>query len=133
MLYFIIKMVDKTTLIMAVFVAAVLAGLFVQYGMPAPKPATKEEFMQQEAGMPLNAGGIGPYDGVAVGGWAATEALPVGSSPANTHIDTNKIMLLVGNKTSPDCCPAAFNTDVGCVCLTEPDKKLFASRGGNKA
>ena len=68
-------MVDKTTLIVAVFVAAVLAGLFVQYGMGAPKPATKETFMQQEAGMPLNAGGIGPYDGVSLAGasgWAAT-------------------------------------------------------------
>jgi len=129
-------MVDKTTLIVAVFVAAILAGLFVQYGMGSPKPATKEDFMQQEAGMPLNAGGIGPYDGVSLGkssGWAATEALPVGTSPASTHIDSNKLMLLADNKVSSDCCPSAFNTDVGCVCLTETDKKLMASRGGNRA
>jgi hypothetical protein len=133
MLYFIIKMVDKTTLIVAVFVAAVLAGLFVQFGMKTPVVPSKEPFMQQEVGMPLNAGGIGPYDGVAVGGWAATEALPVGSSPVNTHVDTNKLMLLADNKVSSDCCPSAFNTDTGCVCLTETDKKLMASRGGNKA
>lgn len=129
-------MVDKTTLVTAVFVAAVLAGLFVQYGMGAPVPATKEAFMQQEAGMPLNAGGIGPYDGTSLGtatGWATSEPLPVGTSPASTHMDGNKLMLMVGNKTSPDCCPAAFNTDTGCVCLTEQDKTLFASRGGNKA
>jgi len=126
-------MVDKTTLVVAVFVAAVLAGLFVQYGMGSPKTANKETFMQQEAGMPLNASGIGPYDGVAVGGWAASEPLPVGTSPASTHIDTNKLMLLVDNKVSTDCCPAAFNTDTGCVCLTEQDKKLMASRGGNRS
>jgi hypothetical protein len=129
-------MVDKTTLIVAVFVAAVLAGLFVQYGMGPPKPATKETFMQKEAGMPLNASGIGPYDGVSLGtasGWAANEAMPVGTSPANTHIDTNKLMLLVDNKVSSDCCPSAFNTDTGCVCLTEQDKKLMGSRGGNRA
>lgn len=129
-------MVDKTTLVTAVFVAAVLAGLFVQYGMAAPKPATKEAFMQQEAGMPLNAGGIGPYDGSSLGtasGWATSEPLPVGTSPASTHIDSNKLMLMVGNKTSPDCCPSAFNTDTGCVCLSDQDKSLFASRGGNKA
>jgi len=136
MLYFIIKMVDKTTLVVAIFAAAVLSGLFVQYGMGAPMPAGKEAFMQQEVGMPLNAGGIGPYDGSSLGtasGWAANEALPVGTSPASTHIDSNKMMLLSGNKVSADCCPSAFNTDTGCVCLTEHDQKLFASRGGNKA
>ena len=129
-------MVDKTTLIVAVFVAAVLAGLFVQYGMAPPAPTSKETFMQQEAGMPLNAGGIGPYDGVSLAGasgWAASEPLPVGTSPANVHIDTNKLMLLADNKVSSECCPSAFTTDVGCVCLTEPDKKLMASRGGNRA
>lgn len=136
MLYFIIKMVDKTTLVTAVFVAAVLAGLFVQYGMGAPTPTSKETFMQKEVGMPLNAGGIGPYDGSSLGtasGWATSEPLPVGTSPASTHIDSNKLMLLVGNKTSPECCPAAFNTDTGCVCLNQQDQALFASRGGNKA
>jgi hypothetical protein len=129
-------MVDKTTLIIAVFVAAVLAGLFVQHGMGAPKPATKETFMQKEAGMPLNAGGIGPYDGVSLAGasgWAASEPLPVGTSPASTHIDSNKLMLLVDNKVSSECCPSAFNTDTGCVCLSEQDKNLFGSRGGNRA
>lgn len=129
-------MVDKTTLVVAIFAAAVLAGLFVQYGIAAPTPASKESFMQQEVGMPLNAGGIGPYDGSSLGtasGWVANEALPVGTSPASTHIDSNKLMLLQGNKVSADCCPSAFNTDTGCVCLTENDQKLFASRGGNKA
>lgn len=126
-------MVDKTTLIVAVFIAAVLAGLFVQYGMGAPKPTSKETFMQKEVGMPLNASGIGPYDGVGGSGWASSEPLPVGTSPASTHVDSNKLMLLVDNKVSSDCCPSAFNTDTGCVCLTEPDKKLMASRGGNRA
>lgn len=129
-------MVDKTTLIVAVFVAAILAGLFVQYGMSSPLGSNKETFMQKEAGMPLNAGGIGPYDGASLGkasGWAATEALPVGTSPASTHLDTNKLMLLADNKVSSECCPSPFNTDTGCVCLTETDKKLMASRGGNRA
>lgn len=127
-------MVDKTSLVIAFFVAAILAGLFVQYGMGSkPAPTTKETFMQQEAGMPLNADGIGPYDGVGAKGWAATEPLPVGTSPASTHMDTNKLMLLVDNKVSTECCPSAFNTDTGCVCLTEHDKNLMASRGGNRA
>lgn len=129
-------MVDKTTLVVAIFAAAVLAGLFVQHGMSIPSPAGKETFMQQEVGMPLSGGGIGPYDGSALGtasGWVANEALPVGTSPASSHIDTNKLMLLSGNKVSSECCPSAFNTDTGCVCLSQQDQKLFASRGGNKA
>lgn len=126
-------MVDKTSLVVAFFVAAVLAGLFVQFGLGRPMPSNKETFMQQEVGMPLNAGGIGPYDGAAIGGWTASEPLPVGTSPASTHIDSNKLMLLADNKVSNECCPSAFNTDTGCLCLTEPDRKLFASRGGNRA
>jgi hypothetical protein len=63
----------------------------------------------------------------------ASEPLPVGTSPANVHVDSNKLMLLAENKSSADCCPSAFNTDMGCVCLTEQDKKLMASRGGNRA
>jgi len=124
---------EKTNLVFAFFIAAVLAGLFVKYGgMSAPR----ESFMQKSAGMPLNAAGIGPYDQVSVGGaagWAASEPLPVGQHPVNTPLDSNKIMLLAGNNVSADCCPSAFAGDTGCVCLTDSDKKLFASRGGNKA
>ena len=127
-------MVDKTSVVLAFFIAAVLAGLFVQYGsMGKPAPTSKETFMQKDAGMPLDAGGIGPYDQVGGSGWMGSEPLPVSASPVNAHSDANKLMLLVGNKTSGDCCPAAFNTDTGCVCLTEQDRKLFASRGGNRA
>ena len=124
---------EKTNLVFAFFIAAVLAGLFVQYGgMSVPR----ESFMQKSAGMPLNAGGIGPYDQVSVGGaagWAASEPQPVGQHPVNTPLDSNKLMLLEGNSVAPTCCPSPFSGDTGCVCLSDSDKKLFASRGGNKA
>lgn len=125
-------MIDKTSLVIAFFLAAVLAGVFVQYVMPAVKPASKENFMQKEVGMPLNAGGMGPYDGSSLGG-LSSEPLPVGTSPASSHDDPNKLMLLSTNKVSADCCPSVFNTDTGCVCLTESDKSFMASRGGNRA
>lgn len=123
-------MVDKTTLVVSFFVAAVLAGLFVQYG-----PGVTENFMQQEVGMPLNAAGMGPFDQVSIPGsegWIASEPLPVSQSPVNNPSNANKLMLLGDNRVSPECCPSAFSTDVGCVCLTEQDKKLFGSRGGNR-
>lgn len=126
---------EKTNLVVAFFVAAILAGLFLQYSSP-PQPATKETFMQKEAGMPLNSGGMGPYDQVdvsGISGWASGESMPVSQSPANNPMDTNKLMLLSDNKVSSECCPSTFNTDTGCLCLTEQDRRLFASRGGNRA
>jgi hypothetical protein len=37
------------------------------------------------------------------------------------------------NKCSPECCPSTYTCDRGCVCLTEEQKKMFGSRGGNKS
>jgi hypothetical protein len=130
---------EKTNLILAFFVAAILAGVFLQYSTPpaATMPSsTKENFMQKEIGMPLNSQGMGPYDQVdttGASGWSSSEPMPVSQMPVNNPMDTNKLMLMVGNKTSADCCPSTFNTDTGCVCLSEQERRLFASRGGNRA
>jgi hypothetical protein len=130
---------QKTSLVVAFFLAAVLAGVFVNFGLlKAPAPAQKETFMQKTAGMPLSSGGMGPYDSVNLAGgfsgWGATEAAPIlDGAPAGSSSNPNQLMYLVGNKTDPDCCPAAFNTDSGCVCLSEQDKNFMASRGGNRA
>lgn len=122
---------NKTNLVVAFFVAAVLAGLFVRFS------ASREGFIQQEVGMPLNEKGMGPYDQVSLGGvsgWAMSEPASIlPSSPASTSSDPNKLMFMVGNKVDTDCCPAAFNTDTGCVCLTDQDRSLMAHRGGNRA
>jgi len=50
----------------------------------------------------------------------------------NEAMDSNKLMFLVGNKTDPSCCPSAFTTDSGCVCLSGKDKDVMLRRGGNK-
>jgi len=128
-------MIGKTELVLAFFVAAVLAGLFMKYGSSSPV-AAREHFMQQDVGMPLAAGGIGPYDGVSIAGaagWMQTEPTEAGgAAPAGSSSDPNKLMYLVGNKVDSSCCPAAFNTDTGCVCLTDDQKDFMAARGGNK-
>ena len=129
---------DKTGIVLAFFVAAVIAGLFVKFNVSIPMPSTRESFMQKSVGAPVSGTGMGPYDDVSIGGgvsgWAATE--PHGTAPVGGLLpgkaDDNKLMFLVGNKTDASCCPAAFNTDSGCVCLTESDRSLMASRGGNK-
>jgi len=92
---------------------------------------TREGFMQKDAGMPMDGPAMGPYDTV-MGGWMSSEHMPVGGLPQNSFKEENKLMFLVGNETKPECCPAAFTTDSGCVCLTSADSDLMARRGGNK-
>jgi hypothetical protein len=131
--------VNKTSLVVAFFIAAVLAGIFARYNLFSKVlPAGKETFMQQQLGKPLGGPSMGPYDSVAldggVSGWESTEAMPiVDGAPASTSADPNKLMHLAGNKISQDCCPSSFHTDRGCLCLTESDRSFMASRGGNKA
>jgi hypothetical protein len=114
----------RLTLAAGFLVAAVIVGLLMNRGVT-------ETFMQKDAGMPLDGPGMGPYD-TSMGGWMSTEHMPVGGLPQNSSLEGNKLMFLVGNETRPDCCPSAFTTDSGCVCLSQGDSDLMASRGGNK-
>lgn len=128
---------DKTSIVFAFFVAAIVAGLLVKFHVRIPMPS-RETFMQKSVGAPTHGTGMGPYDEVSLAGgfsgWASTEhgAAPISSGPLQGVAEDNKLMFLVGNKTDSSCCPSAFNTDTGCVCLTEQDRHTMASRGGNK-
>jgi len=114
----------KTTLVVGLFIAAIVAGFMMRGGYT-------EGFMQKDAGMPLSGPAMGPYD-TSMGGWMSSEHMPVGNLPQNQALEQNKLMFLVGNKTDSSCCPAAFTTDSGCVCLSGADSDLMAHRGGNK-
>jgi hypothetical protein len=127
---------NKTNLVLAFLVAAVLAGVLVRFNLLG----SQEGFMQQAVGMPLNNGGMGPYDQVNIGGgisgWASNESAPnlKGAAPLPSGASKdNEIMYLVGNKVDADCCPSAFTTDTGCVCLSQEEQGFMASRGGNRA
>jgi hypothetical protein len=114
----------KTVLALGFFAAALLIG-FLGYRQGF------EGFMQKDAGMPLDGPAMGPYD-TSMGGWMSSEVMPVGNTPQNRSLEQNNMMFLVGNQVSPKCCPSAFTTDSGCVCLTSSDKDLMGRRGGNK-
>jgi hypothetical protein len=113
--------VSKTTMVVAFLLGALLLGFL----------GTREGFMQKDAGMPMDGPAMGPYDST-MGGWMSSEHMPVGGLPQNSFKEDNKLMFLVGNETKPECCPAAFTTDSGCVCLTSADSDFMAHRGGNK-
>lgn len=130
---------DKTSVVIAFFLAALIAGLFVKFNVSIPMPSSKEHFMQKELGAPTSGPGMGPYDQVSIAGgfsgWSANEphsAAPITGSLPGQSTD-NKLMFLADNKKDASCCPSAFTTDTGCVCLAESDRSLMASRGGNKA
>jgi hypothetical protein len=125
---------QKTALVTALFLGILVAGLLARYFMTVMPPKAKEGFVQKEFA-PVSGTGMGPYDQVSmpgVSGWAATEPAPVSTSPVGSSQEP-RIMFLADVKTSPSCCPSAFNTDTGCVCLSSEERAQMASRGGNRA
>jgi hypothetical protein len=140
----------KTTAVIAFFVAAVLAGLFLRWSATQKKVASegsdsetestikkvKEKFMQREVGMPLD---MEPVKGaVGVAGYNGTPPL-LGSEPKAVPerpydmADDTQLFSLANNKMGADCCPSPFSGDQGCICLTDEQRAEFASRGGNRS
>ena len=134
----------KTTLIITLFVAALLAGLFLQWSAVSPIKKTKEEpqtaakerFMQQERGMPLDMQSVEGPTGVQ--GFSGTPPL-LGSEPKEVPLkpyemaNDSELFAFQNNKISADCCPSPFSSDTGCVCLTDSQIQDFSKRGGNRA
>lgn len=126
----------KTTTVLAFFLAALLAGLFVRYFMVPSPAATKEEFAQREVGMPLDmqavegATGVAGYNGTPP--LLGSEPKPVPERPYDMANDS-ELFQFANNKMGADCCPSPFSGDLGCVCLTDKQIGEFASRGGNRS
>lgn len=134
----------KTATVLVLFLAALLAGLFLRYASPAPAKASedsdseseKEGFAQREVGMPLDmqavegAVGVAGYNGTPP--LLGSEPKPVSEKPYEMAND-NELFDLVNNKMSADCCPSPFSGDRGCICLTDKQLASYASRGGNRS
>lgn len=126
---------QKTTVVIAFFLAALLAGLFALSQQAPAKPADdntdgKETFMQREKGMPLDMQPVAGYSGTSP--ILGSEPKPVPEKPYDMAND-QELFQFEGNRISADCCPSAFSTDRGCVCLTDAQLKDFSNRGGNRA
>ena len=125
----------KTSLVIGLFVFVIVVGLLVQM-VPASAPASRETFAQREIGAPSSGTSMGPYDSVGIpgaSGWLETEegGAPVGTSPVGASGEP-RLMFMASPRTSPSCCPSAYTTDTGCVCIGEEDLKMMSSRGGNR-
>jgi hypothetical protein len=136
----------KTSVVVTLFLAALLAGLFVRYFSKASpvkggdsdseSEDGKERFFQREIGMPLDMQQVAGPSGVA--GYSGTPPLlgsepkPVPERPYDMAND-QELFQFEGNRMSADCCPSPFSGDRGCVCLTDKQIALFSSRGGNRS
>lgn len=120
----------RTTAVLAFFVAALLAGLFVNSTLLAAAPDVKERFMQQEKGMPLETQSVQGFSGMSP--LLGTEPMPTPEHPYD-QTDDQKLYAFANNKQSAECCPSPFSGDLGCVCLTNEQKAEFGSRGGNRS
>lgn len=125
----------RTVAVIAFFIAAVLAGVFLRYLTPVSVPVKeKETFAQREVGMPLDMQAVA---GATVTGYNGTPPL-LGSEPKAVPekpydmANDQELFMFEGNKVGADCCPSPFSGDVGCICLTDKQRAEFASRGGNR-
>jgi hypothetical protein len=135
----------KTLVVVALFVAALLAGLFSRFFTTSSPIKRSEEsdsegetehFFQREIGMPLEmqtvagATGVAGYNGTPP--LLGSEPKPVPERPYDMAND-QELFQFSGNRMSADCCPSPFSGDRGCVCLTDKQIADFSSRGGNRS
>lgn len=123
---------NKTNLVIGVFLAALLVSLYVVHASIYSAPESRESFAQKEVGMAVDGVGMGPYDNVSVpgaSGWMQNEKSPKDASPV---LGMPNLDFMLNPRTSSSCCPSAYTNEDGCVCLSDQDKTMMSSRGGNK-
>lgn len=110
----------RTPVVLAFFLAAFLLGLYVTFQSPKTETFT----MATELGAPVPRAGVQPIEEGGAG--------PGKVDPAPYRIlEDENLFDFDENKKGPECCPSAFVSDEGCICVTDEQKKLFASRGTN--
>jgi hypothetical protein len=90
--------------------------------------------MQMDVGAPLDmqAGSGSAIQGVNSSSPLANEAKPLVLAPYDMTPDP-KLTMFDGNRVGSECCPSPFSSDRGCVCLTQQQVDLYASRAGNRS
>lgn len=56
------------------------------------------------------------------------QTLPVDGTPGSPK----SMFMFSKNAMSTSCCPSQYTSDMGCVCLTEEQKKWMSGRGDNR-
>jgi hypothetical protein len=121
---------QRTPVIVAFFLAAALVGIMLRF---TDMSGGVETFrLPKDTMSPIDAD-----SNLGMTGWSETSPI-LGSQPKPVPVlpydvaDDNAVGQFMHSKIAPECCPSPFSTGAGCICLTEEDKKGFASRFGNK-
>lgn len=125
-------MQPRTPVVFGAFLAALLAGLVMRFLITQRVEAggEREHFAQREVGMPVDfTTPAQPYDGMSP--ILGSDPKPVPQKPYD--MADEQVQFLAKNKTGADCCPSVFSTDTGCLCLSDAEKSMMSSRGGNRA
>ncbi len=125
-------MQPRTPIVFGAFLAALLAGIAMRFLVAQRVEAggQREHFAQREVGMPVDfASPAAPYDGTSP--ILGSDPKPVPQKPYD--MADEQVQFLAKTKTGADCCPSVFSTDTGCLCLSEAEKAMMATRGGNRA
>jgi hypothetical protein len=124
-------MKDKTSIVLAVGAAAFAIAVVSRFLLTGN--VTREKFMQQDIGAPVNHYQDGAYNGVDISNgnsWSQTTA-PTPLKPYEAAND-NELFAFQNSPFKPECCPSSITADTGCLCLGDKDEKSLAYRGGNR-
>lgn len=88
------------------------------------------EFISNAAG--TSAPGIGPFDGLRLSEEWRTTAPNEPLTGPEFQVGPDNLFIFKNNQCKPECCPASFSCDGGCVCTTPQQRNYINQRGGNR-
>lgn len=71
---------------------------------------------------------IGAYDAIT----QAVEEKPVVASGAEFAVGPDALYMFKNNECKPECCGASYSCGAGCVCVTDAQRAMLQTRGGNR-
>jgi len=94
-------------------------------------------YLENAGGAKDSYSGIGPFDGVRLtcpGGessWKCNTPNEPLNGPAFKP-GPDSLFMFKNNQCKPECCPASYSCDGGCVCTSPDQRSVIAHRGGNR-
>jgi hypothetical protein len=95
-------------------------------------PYDAESFMNYAAANAAPAGAgykpIGAYDGI----MTKDETTPVVAAGPEFQVGQDALYMFKDNECKPECCGSSYSCGAGCVCVTDAQRAMLMSRGGNR-
>jgi hypothetical protein len=86
-----------------------------------------------------NAKPIGPFDGVRLETGNGVSSYrynhpnePLSGNYPPFELGMDNLFMFKDNQVKPECCPASYASDTGCVCTTPSQRTFINQRGGNR-